>query len=131
MDNIPAKVTKRPAIHDVWKLPFKSEEWDPFIWSDNNQMVFMWGIRDEDSRKRILDTLNGSYTPSGKFKARIEKAVHVVIENVDTGEETHLGIVRGWGYLHGIGGLHLDLDLAEKVHEEMCQWFVARINGIV
>lgn len=130
---IKKRETKRPDIHDVWKLPFYTDaEWDPYIWSkDGYPPVFTWAIRDGKSKETIVKILNGERKPSGRFTCRLEKAVYVVATEKETGAEFNLGLVRGWGYLHGIGGLHLDLDVAEKVHEEFCQWFVDRLNGKV
>lgn len=132
MDNFPAKVTERPAIHDVWKLPFHADDYGVYIWSENGQMVFTFTTRQPDGiRQRIVDILNGDKKASGAFTFRLKKAVHVIAKSTHTGEEIPIGLVRGWGYLHGVGGLNLDVEVAEKVHEELCEWIVARLNGQV
>ena len=37
--------------------------------------------------------------------------------------------VRGWGHLIGIGGLHLPVDIAEKIQDGFISYILSRLNG--
>ena len=126
---------------DVYKLPLRQEEAAPFmVMTADNQRAFdfewpAWDTYEKDSHidgKSILviiEKLNGDNSVilenyynfsyhDGEIWAFSTKAK----------KKKHIMLIRGWGHLTGIGGLHLSESAAAKIQDDFGNFIVETLN---
>ena len=99
---------------DVWTTPFKVV--DPYIKDDKSRMVMCssgFSSRGRGVLRIVCAILNGE----DRNLVSVERngSVEIIVNGC------HL-IVRGWGYLTGVGGLNMSTEEAEKVQDEFSDW---------
>lgn len=110
---------KELDFKEVWKAPFHSN--GLYIYSSNSVMTAtnFSGEKGEEVLSNICKALNGE---------EIDKYENV---NVDGCELTINGVfivIRGWGHLIGVGGLHLHPDEAAKVQDKFIKYIIDKIS---
>lgn len=132
---------KIPDFKEVYKFPLKYVEACPFmVLTANDQRAFdfeweAWttyekglGI-DDKSIHDIIAKLNGDNSAilenyynftykDGEIWAFSNKAK----------KKKHIMLIRGWGHLTGIGGLHLKDDDAAKIQDDFGKYIVETLN---
>lgn len=107
---------------DVFKPPFQLGWCGVGVCDDNEQKVLDI-TENEEYALKILNVLNGGeeHLPFMPFSAKglfiIDSTRNPVI------------IMRGWGYLTGVGGLNLAPKQAAKIQDELQGWILKRLNG--
>lgn len=132
---------KIPDFKEVYKLPLKYVEVCPFmVLTANDKRAFdfewpMWptyekgfGI-DDKTIHDIIAKLNGD----GNIV--IENYYNFTYKNGEiwafstkTKKKKHIILIRGWGYLTGIGGLHLSESDAVKIQDDFGQYIINTLN---
>lgn len=80
----------------------------------------------EESREIILAILNGNSTIPFPYEFKYEKEyVWIKIEE----NWFKIILLRGWGHLTGVGGLHLPPDVAAKIQDEFGEWIAKTLNN--
>mgnify|MGYP006998430548 FL=1 len=80
----------------------------------------------EESRKIIIAILNGNSTIPFPYEFKYEKEyVWIKIEE----NWFKIILLRGWGHLTGVGGLHLPPDVAAKIQDEFGEWIAKTLNN--
>ena len=105
---------------EVWKAPFRSD--GLYIFSDNNVMAATNFADDKGIKilNDICDALNGK---------EITKYNNIQVNGCELTIDGCLIVIRGWGHLTGIGGLHLEPKEAVKVQDEFIEYIVNKISN--
>lgn len=97
---------------EVWNTPFRVSF--PYIFTSNGKMALtMYDFSKEELTHTICSILNGK---GGAIKT--VKRVGPITFLVNGAEL----VVRGWGYLTGVGGLNLPDEEAAKIQDEFSDW---------
>lgn len=105
---------------DVWKLPLVKFDYIDYVRSSNGVLAFSF-FRDDWASdttiiNKIIDIINGEIESDflPEWQARGCKIFY---------QGKYAFCVRGWGYLIGIGGLHLSVDIAKKFRMDLFHIF--------
>jgi len=115
---------------DAWTLPFKG---DPngitiYIWDSKGHMCFTYLDDDEQKYRRIIGLLNGE--DEKPFVGVGSDGSHIAVTDDRTETETKpCLLVRGWGYLTGIGALNLDHETAGNLQHELMEYCMNKLIG--
>lgn len=116
------------TFKEVYKFPLKVDEYCSFItWTADKQRAFDWCVNiSPEKQQELIDMLNGTKQHQFKYKFYRE-GIEIHSENpIFKGEPVLL--IRGWGYLTGIGGLHLPQEEAIKIQDEFGDYIVEQLN---
>lgn len=111
---------------DIWKLPLVKLDYINYVHSSNGVLALSyfrddWASNDAMINK-IVSIINGEI--NSDFLPEWEvKGCKIFYQ----GE--YAFCVRGWGYLIGIGGLHLSVDIAKKIQDGFISYILSRLNG--
>lgn len=97
---------------EVWETPFRASF--PYIFTSNGKMALT--IYD-DKPNRILGTICSILNGKGGSIKTVERVDPITF--LVNGAEL---VVRGWGYLTGVGGLNLPEEEAAKIQDEFSDW---------
>ena len=116
------------TFKEVYKLPLKVDEYCPLItWTANKQRAFDWCVDvNSEKQQELIDIINGTKQYQFKYKFYREDS-YIFSENPVFNNEPVLSI-RGWGYLTGIGGLHLSSEEASKIQDDFGDYIVKQLN---
>lgn len=107
----------------AFKLPFNLGKIGSHIWDANGEMIGMVPDIEKEIRQEVIDTING-------FTNR--RMTNNVEYDKDTGFITVDGfkfiLIRGWGYLTGVGGLNLPDDEAIAIQDDLAKYIVERLT---
>lgn len=107
---------------EVYKLPLQYNEYCP-SWvfdSDNNHTLDIFTESDDDEFvKEIIDVLNGK--SDKKFEIIEQRPTIIKLQNATI-------IIRGWGRLIGIGGLHLPEKEAAQIQDDFQKWIAEKLK---
>ena len=113
---------------DCYQFPLKVDEYCPIItWTANKQRAFDWCVNiSYEKQQELIDVLNG--TKQFQFKHKFyREGIEIHSENpIFKGKPILL--IRGWGYLTGVGGLHLSQEEAVKIQNEFGDYIVEQLN---
>lgn len=107
------------SMNKYFKLPFQIDPASIYIRDAEGHAVFNWLFRDEGLKRQILEAIN---TESTLGLGEISISGGKIYINGQP-----MLLVRGWGYLTGIGGLHLPIDEAIEVQDEVLKYVAARL----
>lgn len=116
------------TFKEVYKFPLKVDDYCPIItWTANKQRAFDWCVDvSPEKQQELIDMLNGTKQHQFKYKFYRE-GIEIHSENpIFKGKPVLL--IRGWGYLTGIGGLHLDVNTAAQIQDEFGDYIVEQLN---
>ena len=114
---------------EYYKLPLEVDEGCPIItWDANNHRAFDWLTSGALEQKRqIVNVING-VDSDRKFKNQFyREGIHIYSKAPELKEIPILRI-RGWGYLTGIGGCHLDHETAIQIQDAFGDYIVEQLN---
>jgi hypothetical protein len=116
------------TFKEVYKFPLKVDEYCPIItWTADKQRAFDWCVDISlEKQQELIDIINGTKQYQFKYKFYRED-IEIYSENpIFKGEPVLL--IRGWGYLTGVGGLHLSQEEAIKIQDEFGDYIVEQLN---
>ncbi len=114
---------------EAYTPPFKYEV--AFILDSKNRIVMNPLLSGSDTKK-VIKKLNGEIDkklPEGTFFSVKEDEPVYILYTDKTHSKVPTLLVRGWGRLHGIGGLNLPIEEAVKVQNDFIQWIVKTLNS--
>ena len=116
------------TFKDVYKFPLKVDEYCPIItWTANKRRAFDWCVDVSlEKQQELIDMINGTKQYQFKHKFYREDS-YIFSENPVFNNKPVLSI-RGWGYLTGVGGLHLSEEEAIKIQDEFGDYIVEQLN---
>lgn len=120
----------------VYKLPLSKHEGMDKVFHANGHMAFdfLRRYKDEDedivhvaeeSQNKILSILNGDSDQKIEHPLKYEDG-YISIKKED--KWFKIMLIRGWGYLIGVGGLNLPADKAAKIQDDFGNWIVKTLN---
>lgn len=111
------------TILEVYKLPFKLAYGKIFTSESNMALDFIVRMSVKE-QQRVVDVLNGiSSEHTTKNLTNVEGEI--------SANNIPVLLIRGWGYLTGIGGLHLPSDEAARIQDGFAEWVILRLQGKV
>ena len=113
------------TFEDVYKKPFRADEYGSFVWSSNGVMTF--SIYDNANLpfiKRVCRVLNGEIKADFPHKFEASKKDTAIIYNGEL-----VFFVCGWGHLTGSGALNLNPKLAANIQDDFIAHVVKTLNG--
>jgi hypothetical protein len=116
------------TFKEVYKFPLKVDNYCPIItWTADKQRAFDWCVDvSSEKQQELIDVLNGTKQFQFKYKFYRE-GIEIHSENpIFKGKPILL--IRGWGYLTGIGGLHLPQEEAIKIQDDFGDYIVEQLN---
>lgn len=120
------------TFKDVWKAPFKYDDWS-YIWDSNNVMVFTFN--DYVCTKKVNGELIWDNSFCYNFVNLLNDKPGEKLSNLEIRDECdlymngeELGCFRGWGHLTGTGGLNLDYKEAAKVQDDFIKWCIKKLS---
>ena len=114
----------------VWQKPFKNVH-DIYIFDNEGTMVFSILTDNANIAERVVSLINGDLNAKPFLKVGVDESKQyiAVSDDIDTKRIKPQLLVRGWGYLTGVGGLHLDADQAVALQNELVDYCVSRLKG--
>lgn len=110
------------TFKEVYRPPFTTD--GVFVYGQGNVVALMPGDTDcpYEILERACHVLNGVVPSKGNRKIGCD------------GPEIYLNgdlflVVRGWGYLTGVGGLNLPHDEAARIQDDFARWVAGRLRG--
>ena len=117
------------TFKDVYKFPLKVDEYcDIITWTAENQRAFDWLVDVTlEQKQQIVDVINGTNSDR-RFKNQFyREGIHIYSKASEL-KNVPIITIRGWGYLTGIGGLHLALEEAIKIQDAFGDYIVEQLN---
>ena len=113
---------------EYYKFPLKVDVYcDIITWTADKQRAFDWCVDIPlDKKQELVDVLNNTTQHSFKHKFYRENS-YIFSENPIFKKEPVLSI-RGWGYLTGPGGCHLDHETAAQIQDAFGDYIVEQLN---
>ena len=113
---------------EYYKLPLKIDEYcDIITWTADKKRAFDWCADvGPEKQQELVDVINGTKQHQFKYKFYREDS-YIFSENPIFKEEPVLRI-RGWGYLTGVGGCHLNRETAAQIQDEFGDYIVEQLN---
>lgn len=113
---------------EYYKLPLKVDEYCTIItWTTDMQRAVDWLIDgDFEQKQQIIDVING-INSDRKFKHKFYRdGIHIYSEAPEL--NSPILRIRGWGYLTGVGGCHLNHETAAKIQDAFGDYIVEQLN---
>lgn len=79
---------------------------------------------DDKSKKHIVDCLNGNYELKNQYEFSYNPTEGLISLN-----NQPIIMLRGWGFLTGIGGCKLDADQAFEIQKSLGNWIINKLNN--
>ena len=119
------------TFKEVYKFPLKVDDYCPIItWTADKQRAFDWCVDvSSKNQQELIDVINGIKQLQFKYKFYREDS-YIFSENPIFNNKPILSI-RGWGYLTGVGGLHLSSEEATKFQDDFGDYIVEQLNKSV
>ena len=104
---------------DCYKLPLKVDEYcDIITWTADHQRAFDWLINTHLQQKQMLVAVINGTNSVRRFKNQFYREGIYIYSKAPELKDVPIFRIRGWGYLTGIGGLHLSSEEAIKIQDE-------------
>lgn len=110
----------------AFKPPFKNQIFGRIVDSEYNFCFTIIRDNNEELVNKIIRVINGEENfknPKLNFK---KDSVHIIM--CDEEHEKELILIRGWGYLTGVGGLNLSEEEAIEIQNDLADYIVERLN---
>lgn len=113
------------SFEDVYKKPFRTDEYGSYIWSSNGVMTFSsYDNANLPFMKRVCRVLNGEIKADFPHKFEASKNNMSIFYNGEL-----VFFVRGWGHLTGRYALNLNPKLAANIQDDFIAYVVKTLNG--
>lgn len=113
------------SFEDVYKKPFRTDEYGRYIWSSNGVMTFFsYDDANLPFMKRVCRVLNGEIKADFPHKFEASKDNTAIFYNGEL-----VFFVRGWGHLTGRYALNLNPKLAANIQDDFIAHVVKMLNG--
>lgn len=113
------------SFEDVYKKPFRADEYGSYVWSSNGVMTFSsYDNANLPFMKRVCRVLNGEIKADFPHKFEASKDNTEILYNGEL-----VFSVRGWGHLTGCGALNLNPKLAANIQDDFIAHVVKTLNG--
>lgn len=108
------------TFEDVYKKPFRADEYGSFVWSSNGVMTFsIYDNANLPFMKRVCRVLNGEIKADFPHKFEVAKDKTAILYNGEL-----VFFVRGWS-----GALNLNPKFAADIRDDFIEHVVKTLNG--
>lgn len=108
------------TFEDVYKKPFRADEYGSFVWSSNGVMTFsIYDNANLPFMKRVCKVLNGEIKADFPHKFEAAKNNTAIFYNGEL-----VFFVRGWS-----GALNLNPKFAADIRDDFIEHVVKTLNG--
>lgn len=110
----------------IYKKPFYMHH--TYVHDIDDRIIFQFDKTvPKEERKLIIDRMNAS------DKNTVEAPRHLDLKYDCKNAEIHdcgapYIIIRGWGYLIGMGGLNLGPEKAKEIQDDFAQWIIETLS---
>lgn len=112
------------SFKDLYKFPFRQAIFGTWVYDDNSNFIFQFQFENENTRKQVIDILNGDFIPK-------KKKNFIFKDGIISIDDKQFIMIRGWGNLTGIGGYNIDGEYAAKIQDTLGEYIVEKLNGSV
>ena len=109
------------SFKDLYQFPFHQAEYGSWVYDLNSNFIFQFEFKSEDTRKKVIEILNGDL-----LEYKRQEVKHV--EGVIYVEENPFILIRGWGNLTGTGAYNLDGVQANKIQDSLAEYIVEKLG---
>jgi len=111
---------------DVYKLPlkFSDNDYTSRVVDQDDNFVFQFTFKNEETRAILLDVINGVKTLKTKELVFFNENGDIK-NNEDNGT---IILIRGWGNLTGIGTMNLPIEVAANIQDTFAEFVVEQLN---
>lgn len=118
-------ISNMKTFEDVYKKPFRVDEYGSCIWSSNGVMTFSsYDPENLPFMKRVCRVLNGEIKADFPHKFEASKNKMTILYNGEL-----VFFVRGWEHLTSFGALNLDPKFAANLQDDFITHVVKTLNG--
>ena len=114
---------------EYYKLPLKVDEFcDIITWTADDKRAFDLLINMPLKQKQMFVAVLNGTSPHRRFKNQFyREGIHIYSKAPEL-KDTPILRIRGWGYLTGVGGCHLDYETATQIQDEFGDFIVEQLN---
>lgn len=105
----------------AFSLPFKADRFGEYLFDANNNMIAMSQTEDIMSLNLIDSIINKKSVV--RLKVKYDSDSGLITMNDDP-----LMLIRGWGYLTGIGSLNLPEEEAVAIQDDLANYIVEKLT---
>jgi len=109
------------SFRDIYKLPFHQAKYGNWVYDVNSNFIFQFEFSGEDTRKKVIDILNGDLTEYKRQDVDYKEGV-VTVDGID------FILIRGWGNLTGVGAYNLSGECAGKIQDTLAEYIVEKLK---
>lgn len=113
---------KHKTWDQVYQLPLKGSDFT-WVYDNDDHFVFQSLTDKKDLQEKVIKCINGDIKPTSKIPKLVYERGYIKIEN-----GSPLILIRGWGFLTGVGGLNLSATDASSVQDTFAQFIISKLN---
>lgn len=106
----------------IWKPPFRKDKYSDWVLDRDDRFVFQFEQVRPEEEVKILNLINGIK------EEPFEEALSYRDTLVRDEQGRDLIMLRGWGYLTGIGGLNLPFEEASNIQDTFGAFILSKLN---
>lgn len=106
----------------AFKMPFKQEKYGSWVNDSDYNFCFQFELDDKEIRSEVMAALNTTYKPTMFTDIYHENGL-IRYKNKE------LILIRGWGYLTGVGGLNLPDEEAAAIQDDLADYIIERLKS--
>lgn len=110
----------------MWKQYFKTpftNGFDCYILDADGHPIANFLNLSKGSYNRVVDCLNGDYIQKGNVICTVSDDYTKILMN-----DVPVLLIRGWGYLTGVGGCNLSPEKATEVQNSLSDFICEKLN---
>ena len=109
------------TFKDVYQLPLEVDKYSIYAFCSNGVKALTFTIRENFIKEAVVNSINENQS---KFEPKWTRS-----GNSFYYQDNLIFIIRGWGYLVGVGGLNLSNEKAAEIQEEFGQYILECLNN--
>lgn len=109
------------TFKDLYEFPFRQAKYGSWVYDKNSNFIFQFEFRNEETRQKVIDILNGNLTEYKRQDVRSEGGMIYINDNPFI-------LIRGWGNLTGVGAYNLNGDHAAKIQDTLEQYIIEKLT---
>jgi hypothetical protein len=109
------------SFRDLYGFPFHEAKYGSWVYDAKGNFIFQFEFTGEDTRKKVLDIINGDLEEYNRQEVKMDNGVIFVNDNPFI-------LIRGWGNLTGVGAYNLDGDYAAKIQDTLAEYITEKLS---
>lgn len=109
------------SFRDLYKFPFHQAKYGNWVYDANSNFIFQFEFKGEDTRKKVIDILNGDLLEYKRQEVEHKDGM-IYVDGIE------FILIRGWGNLTGVGAYNLDGEWAGKIQDSLAEYIVEKLG---